>query len=254
MLERLPHQFTVIVVVGAACLCLGPCEYAFSQTTQPAARSAEAKPARLFIEESSKLIQNGNYARAIALLSAVIRKGDNSPQAYKLRGKAFDRIGNSGRAIKDFSRYIQLNPSDPEGYILRGDARTFSHDYEQALDDYNKALKLSPSSAEAYLGRGLAHAGMNRYKEAAKDYQWVLTKNPKNPEALINMGRACMLSGRPIEAMNYLERALETETNLKWRQTIQGWMDELLKGQQASKQQSRGPLGRPAESRPRKHW
>lgn len=250
----MPRAIPFIILICAACLCLGLDAYSHAQTDRPAARPAEAKPTRHFIEESSKLIQNGNYARAIALLSAVIRKGDNSPQAYKLRGKAFDRIGNSGRAVKDFSRYIQLNPSDPEGYILRGDARTFSHDYEQALDDYNKALKLSPSSAEAYLGRGLAHAGMSRYQEAVKDYQWVLTKNPRNPEALINMGRACMLSGRPIEAMNYLERALETETNLKWRQTIQGWMEELLKGQRAGKQQSRGPLGRPAESQPRKLW
>lgn len=250
----MPRLFFPIIIVGATCLCLGLGECSSAQTGRPAARPTEPKPTRHFIEESSKLIENRNYARAIAILSAVIRKGDNSPQAYKLRGKAFDRVGNPLRAVKDFSRYIELNPSDPEGYILRGDARTFNHDYEQALEDFNKALKLSPSSAEAYLGRGLARAGMSRYQEAIKDYQWVLTKNPRNPEALLNMGRACMLSGRPIEAMNYLERALETETNLKWRQTIQGWMDELLKDQRVSKQQSRGPAGRPTESQPRKLW
>jgi tetratricopeptide (TPR) repeat protein len=250
---RLSLRPVPIFAIFTACAVIALAQDLFAQGPSRTVRPREALSTGS-VQEGKRLLESGRYALAIRHFSAAIRRGDAPAEVYKLRGKAFDKSGVPSRAIKDYSRSIELNPSDSETYILRGDARVLNHEYEAAVSDYSNAIKSAPRSQEAYLGRGLAYSGMAKYDEAIKDYQWVLKIKPRSPETLLNMGRACMLAGRSLEAMTYLEKALEVETSPKWRQKIQEWMDELLKDPGRARKKAPEPGVRPVPSTPGKYW
>src|SRR5271157_2673011 len=104
----------------------------------------------------------GDYLRAVRILSVSI-DGNPTPEAFKLRGQAYDLLGNYDKAISDLSQYIGADPSNPSGYLLRADAHTFHGRHERAIEDYSNSIRLDPSSTEAYLGRGIAYAAIERY-------------------------------------------------------------------------------------------
>lgn len=209
--------------------------------------------AEQYVDRGKKLLNKGLYAGAARSFSLALKKRPGSPEVHLLRGRAFDGMGLPERAIQDFGFYIQKKPSDPIGYIRRGDAKNFNGMHREALDDYESAIRLNPRSVSAYLGRGLAHAGMENYEEAIKDYYWVLRLDPKNREALGNMGIACMLANRPLQAVTYFEQALAVETDPTWRKRINKWVERIVRHQDGSKSDKRGPTRDPSQ-RPRPMW
>ncbi len=197
------------------------------------------------IELGKKEFEKGRYAAAVKLYTTALNEKPPNPEAYLLRGRAYGRLGENTKAGHDFSRYVEARPSDPAGYIARGDTRNFAGEYESALTDFDAAIKLAPSSVDAYLGRGLARAGLEQYDRAIKDYQWVLVLQPTNREVLTNLGVACMLARRPLEAVQYLERALKQEADPKWRQRINDWLETVVQNPQTERVRPLGPTKKP---------
>ena len=77
-----------------------------------------------------------------------------------------------------------------------------------------------------------------KYSEAIKDYQFILRTNPENTEALGNLGIACMLAGRPMEAMIYFEKTLALEKDPEWRMRIEKLTEKLLQDPKLAKKQA----------------
>lgn len=185
--------------------------------------------AQAFLDEGRRELDRGVYVRAIRVLSQAINKGAD-PEAFKLRGQAYDSLEESQKAISDFSSYINARGSDPEGHILRGDAYNAAHGYENALSDFTRAIELDPSSGEAYLGSGIAYLGLEEYELAAKQFRLVMQHDPRNTDALTNLGLAYMLSNRPEEARGFFEKALQIEQDPKWKNRIASWMNDAGSG------------------------
>ena len=182
--------------------------------------------AQTFLDEGRREFARGGYIRSIRVLTQAINKGAD-PEAFKLRGQAYNFLGSFDKAINDFSSYISASGSDPEGYILRGDAYSTNLKHEKALPDFTKAIELDPSSVDAYLGRGIAHLGLEQYGSAIKDFRLVLQHDPNNTDALINLGLAYSLADRPAEAKSYFEKALEAELDPKWKLRLAAYIKDL---------------------------
>ncbi|MDQ7785530.1 MAG: tetratricopeptide repeat protein [Desulfomonilaceae bacterium] len=251
---RVESLYTVaFVVILAALLRAGACESVHARESRSRVPPGGATSAEQYVDRGKKLLDKGLYAGAARSFSLALKKRPGSPEVHLLRGRAFDGMGLPERAIQDLSIYIQKKPSDPIGYIRRGDAKNFNGMHREAIDDYHSAIRLNPRSVSAYLGRGLAHAGMENYEEAIKDYYWVLRLDPKNREALGNMGIACMLANRPLQAVTYFEQALAVETDPTWRKRINKWVERIVRHQDGSKSNKRGPTRDPSQ-RPRPMW
>jgi len=244
MLERITKMKTLFLT---RCLCIVVFIVLFGTHALAQAPAGGAKQsAAIHVRQGKEQFENKLYAAALRSLSLALRKDPHNSQAYLYRGKTRLAMGMPHVAINDFNRYIELKPSDAAGYAERGDAHNFNLDHETALSDYNTAIRLAPSSSSAYLGRGLAFTALAKYSEAIKDYQTVLRLNPNNPDALGNLGIACMLGGRPVEAMNYFERALANTTDLEWRRRIEEYSEKLLKSADGMKKPVRGLPTKPA--------
>jgi hypothetical protein len=94
------------------------------------------------VERGAALVKSGQYDDAIAALAEAIRLEPRDPQAYLLRGRAYQCRNHSGdldAAIADFTAAIGLAPKDPEAYYSRAIALRDRGD--AARDDAGKAAK-----------------------------------------------------------------------------------------------------------------
>lgn len=244
-LERGPRRHpirTFVCVVGlVAAFSISVAHHAASAASEVGKTDA----GKVSIDLGTREFDKGRFAAAVKHFTTALQAAPQNPDAYLLRGRAYDRLGETVKAIQDFSHYVEARPSDPAGFIARGDARNFAGKHEEALTDYNAAVKLAPASVEAHLGRGLARTGLEQYNLAIKDYHWVLVLQPNNKEVLANLGLTCMLARRPLEAVQYLERALKEETDPKWRQRINEWLETIVQNSRSGRVRPLAPTKKP---------
>ena len=168
--------------------------------------------AESYVEEGRRDLERGAYMKAIRVLSVAIDKGAGN-EAYELRSRAYDAVGSKDLALKDLNHVIASRSTDPSGYVARGDAATSMKYYERAISDYDRAIELDPFFIDAYLGRGAAFTAIEKYEFSIRDFELALKIDQNNPEALYNMGIICFLAGLPEAGKDFVNRALNQETN-----------------------------------------
>ncbi len=193
---------------------------AMSFDQESIARQRNLERASEYLAIGKDNLLRGDYLRAIRLLSVSIR-GNPAPEAFKLRGQAYDLLGNYDKAISDLSEYISATPTDPTGYLLRADAYTFHGKAQKGIEDYSYSIRLNPSSIDAYLGRGIAYVAVERYEEGIRDFKKVLSKEPKNSDALYDIAVVCMLAKRPAESLSFLQKVVGPESDPKSKQKLE---------------------------------
>ena len=220
------RYFKVIVIAGAAVLSIQGMALGSNDAVDQFRQQRIMMSGQAFLEEGRRELARGAYLRSIRVLTEAISKGSD-PEALKLRGQAQNAVAAFDKAISDFSSYIAARSSDSEGYVLRGDAYKSNLKHEKALPDYLRAIELDPTSVQAHLGRGIAYLSMEQYGLAIKDFRFALERDSHNSDALVNLGLAYMLGNRPLEAKKYLEDALETEQDPKWKLQLAGYIKDL---------------------------
>lgn len=223
----------------------------------PAAEESSDENTRLqkALSQARDYVEEDKSHSAIRLLGKIIKKHPKNIEARILRGRAYMQVGAWNRAVDDFSVALDANPNNAPLSMMRGDAYLFAREYEKALADFTSVLSHDSKSADAYVGRGLALTGMERYVEAVKEYQWALHLEPTHRDALYNLARASMLAGRPLTAVNYFERALERETDPKWKERIEESLEAILRDSaRKSPFRTGGPVRSGSKEVPRRLW
>jgi tetratricopeptide (TPR) repeat protein len=111
-------------------------------------RRSVASPQRTVVldsvQQADEAIKNGNYDRAIAVLSQAIAADDKDPVPYYGRGFAYYKQQQYESAIADFNRAIELNPKDVDSYFYRARSFENTRHYQKARDDLLKTYALDP--------------------------------------------------------------------------------------------------------------
>jgi tetratricopeptide (TPR) repeat protein len=122
----------------------------------------------------------GDYDRAIADSSDQIRilqaLGVNIDmkfelsQAFKQRGRSYERKGDNERALSDYGEVIKLNPKD--GWMLRGDLYAKMGDCRRAVVDYGEAIRAASYEGRPYFVReiGRSRSRTRRLQRVAMDW------------------------------------------------------------------------------------
>ena len=148
--RRIAPLLGVLVVV--ALLLVAQAAMSFEQQ-DAAKRDRNVERAFEYLGLGRESLLRGDYLRAVRILSVSIN-GNPTPEAFKLRGQAYDLLGSYDKAISDLSQYIGADPSNPSGYLLRADAHTFHGRHEKAIEDYSNSIRL-----DCFLNRRLLGAG-----------------------------------------------------------------------------------------------
>jgi len=87
-------------------------------------------------------MDEGEYGKAIADLTKVIRADPDQARAYITRGVAYNRKGEYDKAIADCTAAIRINPTDADAYYYRGYAYGEQSEPDKAEADFAMAKEL----------------------------------------------------------------------------------------------------------------
>jgi Tfp pilus assembly protein PilF len=150
-------------------------------------KESTANRAKAFYGRGFSYNFKGDYDRAIADFSEVLRIAPNNPIAFSGRGKAHYMKGDFDRAISDYNEADDLLAFDgmyldPEDYYYRGDAYAKKGDLDSAITDYTEAVRLKPQDALVYRSRGLAYRKKGDLGKAIADYTKAIRLDPENAD------------------------------------------------------------------------
>jgi tetratricopeptide (TPR) repeat protein len=164
-----------------------PSTTSVAQTPSPAPVVA-ASPAVKQSEEASKLLEAGEYEKAVEQFTLAIKSAgvnvepvvvDNAAASlYRNRGVAYMRLGFPDTAKEDFTDAITFAPADPASYEERAVAYMQLGDLFNAVRDATQAIRLNPRNAAAYHTRGLVYLRRQQFERAVPDLEQALVEDP----------------------------------------------------------------------------
>ena len=101
------------------------------------------------ILQSRILAEQGNYPKAVEVLSMASIEYPNETQIFLYRGNYYALMNQASYSIIDFSKALELNPNDASIYYKRALAYEDTRDFERALADYEKLLAMSRFDGKA---------------------------------------------------------------------------------------------------------
>lgn len=101
-----------------------------------------------YVNQGYKLLQEGQFDRAIQAYTKAIKINPDDYTLYNDRGLIFYAQRRFDKAIADFDKSIELHPASLT-YNNRGVAYEDKGDKEKAIADYRKALELDPTNEQA---------------------------------------------------------------------------------------------------------
>lgn len=194
----------------------------------PAAAEPLARRAVTLASATAESVRAQRTADALVLLAVILAVRGNDKEALKslqhataLAPKHFDAQFSLGRllfgmgddegAIKAFGKAVALQPSNAQALFFLATTLERAGENQAAADTYRKLIALKPGSYEGHLGLGamLLKRGGADAEAGLKELGVALQINPNLYEARVGLGRALVSRGRPLEAIEHLQRAAE---------------------------------------------
>lgn len=147
---------------------------------------------------------------AIADCDRVIALEEENHLAWFLRAKAKRTINEWEGAIADLTQAIALKEDMADAYLVRARILLEKKEGEKALADVEKVISLVEEGDEtAHLLRGQIYELLGDQAAAEAEYEEVLALNPFCEEAYVLAGRLKVAQGKPQEALEILDEAVE---------------------------------------------
>ncbi|BAY98870.1 TPR repeat-containing protein [Tolypothrix tenuis PCC 7101] len=174
-------------------------------------------------QESSRIIQDGNYEKYLALTpeertQEILKIQELIAQTYQTPDRQYYLLINLGslhlagqdykEAMDTYEKALEIKPDDRYALNLRGIALLNLGRYEEAVASYNKGLKIQPDQYAWYF-RGNALRNLGHYEEAIASYDKALELKPDYHQAWYFRGNALRNLGRYEEAIASYDKALE---------------------------------------------
>ena len=166
---------------------------------------------------ATTMARNREYTSALTLAQTTLERWP-SPAAHGMVGTELAILGRDDEALPELRVGA---PSDPRARYNLGITLFNLKDYEGAIRELELLAREHPMRAEVPLARrvaGNAYAGQQKWEEAIEQYRLVLSMLPFDEatkrllvDALVKHGTAFGSSGRPVDAIPVLRRALELD-------------------------------------------
>ena len=156
-------------------------------------------------------LENGDTARAGALLERVIATDPQIPMAQLQLGVARCRERRYAQAIAPLRRAIELQPDAVMAHYEMGIALFETGDWKTAAGHFEIVAAKMPKFADARFSLGSVYARIDRVEEAVGELRAALELEPRHYRANLLLGRILTLQGRAEPAVPYLQRAAEAQ-------------------------------------------
>ena len=129
---------------------------------------------------------------------------------YFEEGSSFLNQGNYAQAIKSFERSLELRET-PEGYVNLGLSHEGVSNFQKAKETFEAAIELDDEFEVAYFELGAVLTEIGDLNGAIEVYGCVTELNPENTQALLSLGNLYILRSDFGRAEEYLKRVLKLD-------------------------------------------
>lgn len=165
------------------------------------------KEAEAGVRSAADKIKQGDYDGAIALLTPILARTPDDPNALYLLGMSHLKKKMWAEALVRFVRVTELSPKFAPAFYESGLCYQQLIQPDKALECYGKAQELDPLNPDSPYNAGLVLFGMSRIEEALARFERTLALKPDDPAALEMAGRCYIHQANLQKAVDYLERA-----------------------------------------------
>lgn len=160
--------------------------------------------AALYSSRGKSYWETGDFDKAIAGYTEIIRLDPENAEAYRSRAIAFRerKPPNFDRAIADLNEAIRLEPKTAHGYFERGWSYCWrSTQYDKAIADFTEAIRLDPKLTLAYNDRGVAYRNKGDFDKAFADFAEAIRLDPNFDWPLRHRAKTYQLIGELDKAI-----------------------------------------------------
>jgi len=180
----------------------------------------------------------------------------NSAATYIREGKQLLESGSMAQATLAFRKALELEPDNAAAF--RGLGKVFYKkggrtNMETALKHYQEAINRNPLDHDLYAITAKIYDALSKRKEAALERKKfvivrALDADPRNPTANNNMGILFLQQGRMTEALDYFNRAVDSDRNydVAYRNLAAAYFQLAKKAPDAEKKADYGGKAREA--------
>jgi tetratricopeptide (TPR) repeat protein len=163
------------------------------------ALSIDPHHVKSLVNESRVFIEQKRHDDAIDRLTRAAAIDSESPDVYRLLGRAYHAKGQTDEAVEAYRRAIDLNERDAWSMNNLGLVLLEAKRADEALPLLATAVELRNDVPEFHnnLGMALEHTG--RFKAAATAYSGALTADPGYAKAKQNLARVEAVKSGPEE-------------------------------------------------------
>jgi arylsulfatase A-like enzyme/Flp pilus assembly protein TadD len=165
------------------------------------------------MHDASLAIEEGKEATVIPLLLRVVAKDPQIQAAQYYLGIAYSRKGNFAKAIPPLRKAVELRPDALMAQYELAICLYETGDLNTAATHFEILVENRPEWIDARYSLASIYARTGRPEEAAKDLMVVLQGEPDHYRANLLLGRMLFLNGTFTEALPYLEKAADVQTD-----------------------------------------
>ncbi len=173
--------------------------------------------------QAGSLIESGEYAKAIEILEAAEKAGEDIRVIHRDRGIAKMGLSDYEAAEEELIASLSSN----NGYVTEMDVDTSYYlaisqyrlgDVRGANETYSSILALYPKESDAYYLRGRTYLTLQDIDNAKSDFDKAIRLSPDDPDLYIQIYEAMSEAGLSEDGQRYLKNAMELNTKLSYFQ------------------------------------
>jgi choline-sulfatase len=165
------------------------------------------------MHDASLAIEEGKEETVIPLLLHVVAKDPQIQAAQYYLGIAYSRRGNFAQAIPPLRKAIELRPDALMAQYELAICLYETGDLKTAAAHFEILVENRPDWIDARYSMASIYARTGRPEEAAKNLLVVLQSEPDHYRANLLLGRMLFLNGTFADALPYLEKAAQVQTD-----------------------------------------
>ncbi len=173
------------------------------------------------------LQETDQFKRSIQVLQLVLEEDPNHAEAMNYLGICFWRSGQYDEAIAVLEKLIDLDSGYASAYNNLGSVYLSQKRYELASEQFRRALKYDSRLAGPYNGLGVISADRGDNLAAVENWKKAVELDSQQYDAMYNLGILLTKMDRFEEAIDFLDRFIQTAPPHKYKDDI-AKMKELV--------------------------
>ncbi len=199
-MKTLMVSLLVLIVVFTAC-------------GDPNSHTVVQSDCHLKLDTISALMEQGNYEDVIVKCEGInVCDTFSRDRLMIFKANAYLYLHRFPEAIDSYSQLIAVRPSSPEAFKGRAMAYERMGEYDSAYSDYTRALNLDSTLSYERISRADVLRKLGRYDEAIKDLDFLIQHEYIAADVYNNYGLTMSDQGKFSESLEYFELAFKLDS------------------------------------------